>query len=104
MTHMTRFAAPALLALSLALAPLASAASETLTLQEPVAAETLSKSKQTAPGLYITAADAARVLADHPNVALIDVRRLDEYVQAHIKGSKLIPHDAIFGRISWMYI
>lgn len=74
MIRMTRFAAPALLALSLALAPLASAASETLTLQEPVAAETLSKSKQTAPGLYITAADAARVLADHPNVALIDVR------------------------------
>ena len=78
MTHMTRFAAPALLALSLALAPLASAASETLTLQEPVAAETLSKSKQTAPGLYITAADAARVLADHPNVALIDVRTPSE--------------------------
>ncbi|WP_297539612.1 sulfurtransferase [Roseovarius sp.] len=75
---MTRFAAPALLALSLALAPLASAASETLTLQEPVAAETLSKSKQTAPGLYITAADAARVLADHPNVALIDVRTPSE--------------------------
>ncbi len=78
MIHMTRFAAPALLALSLALAPLASAASETLTLQEPVAAETLSKSKQTAPGLYITAADAARVLADHPNVALIDVRTPSE--------------------------
>jgi len=78
MIRMTRFAAPALLALSLALAPLASAASETLTLQEPVAAETLSKSKQTAPGLYITAADAARVLADHPNVALIDVRTPSE--------------------------
>lgn len=78
MIRMTRFAAPALLALSLALAPLASAASETLTLQEPVAAETLSKSKQTASGLYITAADAARVLADHPNVALIDVRTPSE--------------------------
>lgn len=78
MTRMTRLAAPALVALALAFAPLASAAGGALTLQEPVAVDTLSKSKQTAPGLYITAADAARVLADHPNVALIDVRTPSE--------------------------
>ena len=78
MIRMTRFATPALLALALALTPLASAASEALPLQEPVAAETLSKSKQTTPGLYITAADAGRVLADNPNVALIDVRTPSE--------------------------
>ena len=78
MNHITRFAAPALVALALALAPLASAAGGALTLQEPVAVDTLSKSKQTAPGLYMIAADAARVLADHPNVALIDVRTPSE--------------------------
>lgn len=78
MIRMTRFVTPALLALALALTPLASAASDALPPQEPVAAETLSKSKQTAPGLYITAADAARVLADNPNVALIDVRTPSE--------------------------
>lgn len=78
MIRITRFAAPALVALAMALAPLASAAGGTLSLQEPVAVESLSKSKQTAPGLYITAADAARVLADNPNVALIDVRSPSE--------------------------
>ncbi|MFU8776292.1 MAG: sulfurtransferase [Roseovarius sp.] len=78
MIRMTRFAAPALVAIALALTPLASIAGGALTLQEPVAAETLSKSKQTTPGLYITAADAGRVLADHPNIALIDVRTPSE--------------------------
>lgn len=79
MIRMTRFAAPALVALALTLAPIASAANgSALTLQEPVAADTLSKSKQTAPGLYMTAADAGRVLTDHPNVALIDVRTPSE--------------------------
>jgi rhodanese-related sulfurtransferase len=78
MIRMTRFAAPALVALALSFAPLASAAGGALTLQEPVTLETLSKSKQTTPGLYITAADAARALADHPNVALIDVRTPSE--------------------------
>lgn len=78
MIRFTRFAAPALVALSLAFAPHSGFAGEPLTLQEPVAAETLSKSKQTAPGLYITAADAGRVLVDHANVALIDVRTPSE--------------------------
>jgi len=78
MIRMTRFVAPALVALALALAPLSSAAGADLQLQDPIAAETLSKSKQTTPGLYITAADAGRVLGQHPNVALIDVRTPSE--------------------------
>ncbi|KJS43979.1 MAG: sulfurtransferase [Roseovarius sp. BRH_c41] len=78
MIRMTRFVAPALVALALALAPLSSAAGGALHLQDPIAAETLSKSKQTTPGLYITAADAGRVLGQHPNVALIDVRTPSE--------------------------
>ena len=78
MTRFARFTAPALVALALALVPHSGFAGGGLTLQEPVTIETLSKSKQTAPGLYITAADAGRVLADNPNVALIDVRTPSE--------------------------
>ena len=77
MNYFTRVAAPALVALSLALAP-QSGVAETLTLQDPVAVESLSKSKQTKPGLYITAAEAGRVLEDKANVALIDVRTPSE--------------------------
>ncbi len=77
MSYFTRVAAPALVALSLALAP-QSGVAETLALQDPVAVESLSKSKQTKPGLYITAAEAGRVLEDKANVALIDVRTPSE--------------------------
>lgn len=77
MRYFTRLTAPALLALSLALAP-HSGVAETLDLQDPVAVETLSKSKQTEAGLYITAAEAGRVLAEKDNVALIDVRTPSE--------------------------
>ena len=73
MTSLPRRAATALLAFALALAPLAVSAA-TLSLSEPVAADSLPKSKQTAAGLYITAAEAGRVLAANPNVALVDVR------------------------------
>lgn len=73
MTSLPRRAATALLAFGLALAPLAVSAA-TLSLSEPVAADSLPKSKQTAAGLYITAAEAGRVLAANPNVALVDVR------------------------------
>ena len=57
------------------------------------------KSNPQEPFKRITVTEAKTML-DAGNVALIDVRRLDEYVQAHIKGSKLIPHDVIFGRIA----
>lgn len=77
MRYFTRLTAPALVAVSLALAP-HSGVAETLTLQEPVAVESLSKSKQTEPGLYITAAEAGRMLAEKDNVALIDVRTPSE--------------------------
>lgn len=77
MRYFTRLTAPALVAVSLALAP-HSGVAETLTLQEPVAVESLSKSKQTEPGLYITAAEAGRVLAEKDNVTLIDVRTPSE--------------------------
>ncbi|MET4128251.1 rhodanese-like domain-containing protein [Roseovarius sp. MBR-6] len=73
MPPLPRRAATAILALALALGPVALAAAP-LSFSEPVAADALPASKQTATGLYITAADAARVLADHPNVALVDVR------------------------------
>ncbi|MBE0452347.1 rhodanese-like domain-containing protein [Roseovarius autotrophicus] len=73
MTALPRRAATALLALGLALSPMALVA-EPLTLSDPVAADSLPASKQIAAGLYITAADAARVLEANPNVALVDVR------------------------------
>ena len=77
MRYFTRLTAPALVALSLALTP-HMALAETFTLQDPVAVESLSKSKQTEPGLYITAAEAGRILKDKANVALIDVRTPSE--------------------------
>lgn len=73
MPTLHRRAASAILALGLALAPLALSAAP-LTLSEPVDAASLPKPKQTAAGLYITAAEAGRVLAANPNVALVDVR------------------------------
>lgn len=77
MRYFTRLTAPALVALSLALAP-QSGVAETLALQDPVAVESLSKSKQTKPGLYITATEAARVLAENDKAAMIDVRTPSE--------------------------
>ena len=77
MTCITRFTAPALVALTLAFAPQTGAA-ETFALQNPVAVESLKKSKQTKPGLYITAAEAGGILEQNDNVALIDVRTPSE--------------------------
>jgi len=75
--QMCRRAAAALLTAGVALAPLGLAAAP-LNLAEPVAEDSLPKSKRTAPGLYITATEAARVLEEHDNVALIDVRTPSE--------------------------
>ncbi|SFN75033.1 Rhodanese-related sulfurtransferase [Roseovarius lutimaris] len=77
-TRLSRLAAPAFVALTLACSPQIGAAETALDLQSPVITADLSKSKQTTPGLYITAADAGPVLADHPNMALIDVRTPSE--------------------------
>jgi rhodanese-related sulfurtransferase len=77
MFHAARSIAPALAAVTLALAPLP-ALSQPLDLQDPVRAEDLPDSKHTTPGLYITAAEAGRVLEDHDSVALIDVRAPSE--------------------------
>lgn len=75
--HLCRRAAAALLLAGFSLAPLGLAAAP-LDLQEPVAADSLKESKHTAPGLYITAAEAGRVLEAQDNVALIDVRTPSE--------------------------
>ena len=77
MFHIARSIAPVFVAVTLALAPLA-AQSQPLDLQEPVAADSLPDSKLTTPGLYISAAEAGRVLEDHDNAALIDVRTPSE--------------------------
>lgn len=77
MFHLTRSIAPALVACVLALAPLV-AQSEPLNLQDPVSADSLPQSKRTTPGLYITAAEAGRVLEEHDTLALIDVRAPSE--------------------------
>ena len=75
--HPCRRAAAALLIAGMALSPLTLAAGE-LDLQSPVAEESLPDSKHTIPGLYITAAEAGRVLQEHDTVALIDVRTPSE--------------------------
>ena len=41
----------------------------------------------------------SKKMIDEGKVVLIDVRQPHEYAGAHIKGSKLIPVDALFGRI-----
>ena len=43
-----------------------------------MAADSLPDSKLTEPGLYITAAEAGRVLEENDNVALLDVRSPSE--------------------------
>lgn len=78
MTRLTRLAGPALMAIALTLGPRIGLAETALVLQETVAVEDLKKSKRTTPGLYITAAEAGRVLGEHPNVALVDVRSPSE--------------------------
>jgi rhodanese-related sulfurtransferase len=77
MTRIARSIAPTLVALTLALAPLAGQAAA-LDLAQPVAADSLPESKLTEPGLYITAAESGRVLSEHNNVALLDVRSPSE--------------------------
>jgi len=75
--HLCRRAASALLIAGFALVPLGLAAAS-LDLQDPVAEDSLKDSKHTKPGLYITAAEAGRVLAERDTVALIDVRTPSE--------------------------
>ncbi len=77
MFHIPSSIAPVLAAVTLALVPLA-AQSQPLDLQDPVSAENLPESKHTTPGLYITAAEAGRVLEEQDNVALVDVRAPSE--------------------------
>ena len=79
MFHITRTIAPVLAAFTLALAPLI-AQSQPLDLKNPVPADSLPDSKLTTPGLYITAAEAGRVLSENDNVVLIDVRTPSEIV------------------------
>src|SRR6056297_1284824 len=75
--HICRRGAAALLIAGFAMTPLALAAAP-LDLQQPVAADDLKESKHTAPGLYITAAEAGGILKQNDNVALIDVRTPSE--------------------------
>jgi len=77
MFHIARSIAPAFVAVTLALTPLG-AQSQPLDLQDPVSADSLPDSELTTPGLYITAADAGRVLAENDTVALLDVRSPSE--------------------------
>jgi len=70
--HLCRRAATALLIAGFSLVPLTLAAAP-LDLTETVAEDNLKESKHTAPGLYITAAEAGRILPGAANVALIDV-------------------------------
>lgn len=71
------FALPAL-AIGLALAAPAPLRAAEPAYATSVSAETLSEKKQIASGLYLTAAEAAAVLSENPNVALIDVRTPSE--------------------------
>jgi len=75
--HLCRRAATTLLVAGVVLAPLGLGAAP-LELKSPVAEDSLKDSKHTAPALYITAAEAGRVLAGNDNVALIDVRTPSE--------------------------
>lgn len=75
--RLTRRAATALMIAGAALGPVALGAAP-LDLAAPVAEGSLPESKRTAPGLYITAAEAGAVLERHANVALIDVRTPSE--------------------------
>ncbi len=42
----------------------------------------------------------AKAMLDESSVQLIDTRQPFEYAQGHLKGAKLIPHDALFERIN----
>ncbi len=50
------------------------------------------------PFKRITAKEA-KALLDRGNVQLIDTRQPFEYAAGHLKGARLIPHDALFERI-----
>ena len=79
MSTLTRFLAGPALALALSLGvPCASFAGDQAALESSVAADSLSKKKQTKAGLYISAAEAAEVLAARDDVILIDVRSPEE--------------------------
>lgn len=77
LSHPCRRSAMALLIAGISAAPLGLAAAP-LDLETPVAGDSLPESKRTAPGLYITAAEAGAVLERNANVALIDVRTPSE--------------------------
>lgn len=82
MLSLTRVIAAPALALSLALsapAPLLAGTSDAK-IETSIVAGSVKKSKQTKAGLYITAAEAAQVLAAREDVLLIDVRTPEETI------------------------
>lgn len=82
MTLLPKLIATPLLALSLvAAAPVASfAQSADAGIETSLSAETVPEKKQTSAGLYITAAEAADLLAKRDDVLLLDVRTPEETV------------------------
>ena len=48
---------------------------------------------------YRISADEAKELCGAEDVAIVDVRRTDEYEAGHVKGAIFIPVDDILGRI-----
>lgn len=77
MFPMTRLIAAPAFAFALALSlPTATIASPLI--ESSVAADSVSESKQTIPALYVTAAEAAEVLATRDDILLIDVRTPEE--------------------------
>lgn len=77
LAHLCRRTVLAALIAGFALAPVGLAAAG-LDLRDTVAEDSLPKSKHTKPGFYITAAEASRVLEEHDNVALVEVRTPSE--------------------------
>lgn len=76
MSKLTRLLALPALALTLSIAIPGQGFADAL--QTSVIADTLPEKKQTRPGLYITASEAAAVLAERDDVLLIDVRTPEE--------------------------
>lgn len=76
MSTLTRLLALPALALTLSFATPGPGVAEAL--QTSVAADTLPDKKQTQPALYITASEAAAVLAERDDILLIDVRTPEE--------------------------
>lgn len=82
------FLAPALaLSLALTAAPPVRAGGEQAMIESAVAAESVAKGKQTKAGLYVTAAEAAQLLAARDDVVLIDVRTPEETMLVGYPGA-----------------